>query len=115
VRASFDDVNAAQQEKSRLENEAQRDLNKIIQVALGEAKREVSEAEGYAADRINRAKGDIARYNEILEVYQASKEVTRRRLYLETIERVLPKVREVVVVSDEGVLKHLPVAKGGAR
>lgn len=115
VRASFDDVNAAQQEMSRLENEAQREYNKVIQVALGEAKREVSEAEGYAANRVNRAKGDIARYNQILQVYQASKEVTRRRLYLETIEKVLPKVKEVVVVSDEGVLKHLPVAKGGAR
>ena len=115
VRASFDDVNAAQQEMSRLENEAQREYNKIIQVALGEAKREVSEAEGYAADRVNRARGDIARYNEILQVYQASKEVTRRRLYLETIEKVLPKVKEVIVVSEEGVLKHLPLGKGGAR
>jgi membrane protease subunit HflK len=115
VRASFDDVNAAQQERSRLENEAQREYNKVIQVALGEAKREVSEAEGYAADRVNRAKGDVARFVEILQVYQASKEVTRRRLYLETIEKVLPKVKEVVVVSDEGILKHLPVAKGGAR
>jgi membrane protease subunit HflK len=115
VRASFDDVNAAQQEMSRLENEAQREYNKIIQVALGDAKREVSEAEGYAADRINRAKGDVARFTEILEVYQASKEVTRRRLHLETIEKVLPKVKDIVVVSDEGVLKHLPLGKGGAR
>ncbi len=115
VRASFDDVNAAQQEMSRLENEAQREYNKVIEVAKGEAKRQVSEAEGYAADRVNRAKGDIARFSEILKVYQESKEVTRRRLYLETIDKVMPKVKEVVVVSDEGVLKHLPVAKGGAR
>lgn len=115
VRASFDDVNAAQQEMSRLENEAQREYNKIIQVALGEAKREVSEAEGYAADRVNRAKGDVARFTEILGVYQASKDVTRRRLHLETIEEVLPKVKDIVVVSDEGVLKHLPLGKGGAR
>ncbi|MHC4549834.1 MAG: FtsH protease activity modulator HflK [Planctomycetota bacterium] len=115
VRASFDDVNAAQQEMSQVGNEAQREYNKVIQVALGEAKRQVSEAEGYAADRINRAKGDIARYNEILKVYQASKEVTRRRLYLEMIERVIPRVKEVLVVSEEGVLKHLPLGKGGAR
>ncbi|MHC4819655.1 MAG: FtsH protease activity modulator HflK [Planctomycetota bacterium] len=115
VRASFDDVNAAQQERSRLENEAKREYNKVIQVALGEAKRAVSEAEGYAADRVNRAGGDIARFSEILQVYQASKEVTRRRLYLETIEEVLPRVKEIVVVSEEGVLKHLPLGKGGAR
>ena len=115
VRASFDDVNAAQQERSRLENEAQREYNKIIEVARGEAKQRFSEAEGYAADRVNRAKGDIARYNEILTAYQDAKEVTRRRLYLETVERVLPRVREILIVSDEGILKHLPLGKGGAR
>ena len=112
VKASFDDVNAAQQERARLENEAEREYNKVIQVALGEAKRDVSEAEGYAADRVNRAKGDIARFNELLGAYQDAKEVTRRRLYLETMERVLPKMKRILVVSDEGILKMLPLEQG---
>jgi len=113
VKASFDDVNAAQQERAQLENEAQREYNKVIQVALGEAKRQVSEAEGYAADRVNRARGDVARYTQLLSAYLESKEVTRRRLYLETLERVLPRVKRILVVSDKGVLKMLPLDLGG--
>ena len=59
--------------------------------------------------RVNRAEGDVARFREIVKQYQAAKEVTRRRLYLETLERVLPKVRRVLVVDGDGVLKLLPL------
>lgn len=109
VQAAFNEVNAAQQERSQLENEAQREYNKAIAQARGEALREVSEAEGYAVDRVNRAKGDVARFVELLEVYGQSPGVTRRRLYLETVEKVLPKVQRVIVADDEGVLKLLPL------
>ena len=115
VQKSFNEVNAAQQERSELENKAQREYNKVIELAKGDAQREVSEARGYATDRVNRAKGDIARFKEILKAYRTSKEVTRRRLYLETIERVLPKVKRVLVVGEEGVLKFLPIEEGGKR
>jgi membrane protease subunit HflK len=116
VQAAFNEVNAAQQERAQLENEAQREYNKAIAQARGEALREVSEAEGYAVDRVNRAKGDVARFRELVAVYAQSPEVTRRRLYLETIEKVLPKVRSVVVADEEGVLKMLPLAReGGGR
>jgi len=116
VRPSFNDVNTAQQERNRLENEAQREYNKIIQVAEGSAKRQISEARGYAIDRTNTAKGDVARFKQMIGIYNASKEVTRRRLYLETMERVLPNVRRVLVVEkDSGVLKLLPLSDGGVR
>ena len=113
VQAAFNEVNAAQQERSQLENEAQREYNKALAQARGNALREVSEAEGYAVDRVNRAKGDVARFVEIAKVYAVSPQVTRRRLFLETIERVLPNVSRVVVASDEGVLKMLPLARDG--
>ena len=116
VQAAFNEVNAAQQERSQLENEAQREYNKAIAQARGDALREVSEAEGYAVDRVNRAKGNVARFAELVQVYTTSPEVTRRRLYLETLEEVLPKVKRVVVASGEGVLKFLPLdGEGGAR
>jgi len=116
VQAAFNEVNAAQQERSQLENEAQREYNKAIAQAHGDALREVSEAEGYAVDRVNRAKGDVARFVELLAVYAKSPEVTRRRLFLETIDRVLPKVGKVVVANEEGVLKLLPLEQeGGAK
>ncbi len=113
VRAAFNEVNAAQQERSQLENEAQREYNKAIAQARGDALRKVSEAEGYAIDRTNRAKGDVARFNELVEVYRTSPQVTRQRLFLEAMERVLPGVHRVVVASDGGVLKMLPLGRSG--
>ncbi|MEM8884296.1 MAG: FtsH protease activity modulator HflK [Planctomycetota bacterium] len=114
VRDSFNDVNAAQQERNQLVNEAEREYNKVIELAEGQAKRQISQAEGYAVERTNEAKGDVARFNELLDIYKRSSEVTRRRLYLETLEEVLPKVQRVMVVDSDGVLQHLPLA-GGAR
>jgi len=116
VKAAFNEVNAAQQEREQLENEAQREYNKAIAQARGDALREVSEAEGYAVDRVNRAKGDVARFQELVGVYQQNPEVTRRRLFLETIERTLPHVKRVIVASGDGVLKMLPLeGAGGAK
>ena len=115
VRDSFNDVNAAEQERDQAQNEAQKEYSKVIELAKGEAKHAVSEAEGYAADRVNRAHGDVARFKKLLEAYQAAKEVTRRRLYLETVEMVLPRVKRILVVSDEGILKLLPLQEGGVR
>jgi membrane protease subunit HflK len=116
VQAAFNEVNAAQQERAQLENEAQREYNKAIAQARGNALKEVTEAEGYAVDRVNRAKGDVARFVELVEVYETSPEVTRQRLFLETIERVLPNVKQVIVASGDGVLKFLPLTgEGGAR
>ncbi|MHC4938665.1 MAG: FtsH protease activity modulator HflK [Planctomycetota bacterium] len=116
VQAAFNEVNAAQQERAQLENEAQREYNKALAQARGNALREVSEAEGYAVDRVNRARGDVARFAELVKVYRESPEVTRRRLYLETIEKVLPGVSRVIVADEGGVLKMLPLSgEGGGK
>ncbi len=115
VRDSFNDVNAAEQERDQAQNEAQREYAKVVELARGQAKQQVSEAEGYAADRVNRAHGDVARFIKILAAYSSAKEVTRRRLYLETVERILPRANRVLVVSDEGVLKMLPLVEGVQR
>ena len=109
VQASFNEVNKAQQERSRLENEAMQEYNKVIPLARGEAKQAIAEAEGYELDRVNRAKGEVARFTELLSAYKESPEVTRKRLYLEAIEEVLPRVKRIVVADGDGVLKFLPL------
>lgn len=113
VQASFNEVNKAQQERSRLENEAMQEYNKVIPLARGEAKKAIAEAEGYELDRVNRAKGEVARFTELLSAYDESPEVTRKRLYLEAVEEVLPKVKRIVVAEGDGVLKLLPLEGPG--
>ena len=115
VRNSFNDVNSAEQERDQAQNEAQKEYSKVVGVARGTAKQEVSSAQGYAIDRVNRAHGDVARFQKIYEAYAANKEVTRKRLYLETLEAVLPQVEKIMVVSDGGILKMLPLAQGGSQ
>jgi len=90
-----------QQERERRINEARSLYNKVIPKAQGEAERTVQAAEGYATDRVNRAQGDIAAFNALLEAYRRSPEVTRRRMYLETMSRVYPKVQRKVVLDKD--------------
>lgn len=101
VKDSFNEVNTAQQEKERLINEAQSDYNRFIPRARGLAQQTISQAEGYALDRVNRARGDSARFVAIFDEYQRAPDVTRTRIYLETMSRVLPKVKQKVVVDDQ--------------
>ncbi len=108
VKPSFNEVNQAQQEKERRINEARTDYNQVIPKARGEAQRTVQEAEGYATDRVNRAEGDAAAFRALLAEYRKSPEVTRRRLYLETMADVFPKVKEKVIL-DEGLKGILPL------
>lgn len=98
VRPSFNEVNEAEQDKIRLGNEAQKEANTKIPKALGTAKKMVQEAEGYAIERVNQAQGDVARFNAILMQYSSAKEVTRTRMYVETLKNMLPNVRDVVVI-----------------
>ena len=92
VKPSWDEVNQAQQQRDRLINEARAEYNAIIPRARGEAEQAILQAEGYALDRVNRAEGDAARFSSVYEAYRQAPDVTRRRLYLETMQRVLPKV-----------------------
>lgn len=101
VKSAFNAVNEAKQEKDRLINEAWRDYNQSVPKSKGLAQQQISEAEGYALKRVNQAQGDADRFNAIRSEYQKAKEVTRQRLYLETMQEVLPLVKEIYVIDDK--------------
>ena len=101
VKPSFNEVNQAQQERERRINEALKAFNAVIPRARGEALQTVQEAEGYATDRVNRAKGDASRFEALVAAYRRAPEVTRRRIYLETVQRILPQVRRTVVIDND--------------
>lgn len=103
VRPAFNEVNEARQERERMINEATKRANQQIPRAEGEAQRLVSEARGYATERVNRAYGETARFNAMLREYSAVPEVTRARLYLETMAAILPNIGQVIMVQEEQV------------
>ena len=101
VQESFNEVNQAQQEKEKLINEARRDYNKVIPLAEGEKDQRIREADGYRLKRINEAEGDAARFSALLAEYSKAPEVTRRRIYIETLQDVLPAIRSTIIVDEE--------------
>jgi membrane protease subunit HflK len=101
VQESFNEVNQAQQEKEKLINEARRDYNKVIPLAEGEKDQRIREADGYRLKRINEAEGDAARFNALLAEYSKAPEVTRRRIYIETLQEVMPGIRAKIIVDDQ--------------
>jgi len=115
VKPSFNEVNQAQQERERLINEARTQFNRVIPKARGEAQQTIQEAEGYATDRVNRAKGDAARFEALHEAYRRAPDVTRQRIYLETMQKVLPAVERTVVMDDDmkNLLPLLSLTKEG--
>src|ERR1700750_2222262 len=97
VQASFNEVNQAQQEKEKLINEARRDYNKVIPLAEGEKDQRIREADGYRLKRINEAEGDVARFSALLAQYSKAPEVTLRRIYIETLQDVMPRLRSKII------------------
>ncbi len=108
VKPAFNEVNAAQQDKEKLINKAKEEYNKVIPKARGQALQMVKQAEGYAIDRTNTAQGDARRFNQIWAEYANNKDVTRRRLYLESLGKVLPKLEKKYII-DEEVKGLLPI------
>ena len=100
VKPSFNEVNEARQEKEKMINQAWEEYNRVIPKAKGEAEQKIREAEGYVLERVNRAKGDAERFTLTLEAYQKSPEVTRKRLYLETMQQVLPGFKDKIVMDE---------------
>ena len=98
VKSAFNAVNEAKQEKERLINEAWRDYNQLVPKSKGLAAQKISEAQGYALKRVNEAQGDADRFTAIRTEYQKAREVTRRRLYLEAMQEVLPQVKEIYII-----------------
>ena len=101
VKPSFNEVNEAKQEKEKVINQAWERYNKIIPKARGEAERTIRESEGYSLNRVNAAKGDAAKFIATWEAYKDAKDVTRKRLYLEALNEVLPKAGEKFIVDSE--------------
>ena len=108
VQASFNEVNQAQQEKERLINEARREYNKVIPLAEGEKDQRIREADGYRLKRINEAEGDVARFTALLTEYVKAPEVTRRRIYIETLQEVMPGIGSTIIV-DGSTASILPL------
>ena len=117
VKASFNAVNEAQQQKETLINQAKSEYNKVIPRARGQAQETIQRAEGYAVDRVNRAEGQAARFNQLYREYVKAPEVTKRRLYLETIEDILPAIGNKIVTDQNGnsVLPLLQMQMDGVK
>ena len=108
VKPAFNEVNEAQQEKEKLINQAWSEYNKVIPKAKGEAARTIEAARGYALERVNRAKGEAARFTALYQEYRKAKEVTRDRIFLETMQKVLKNVGRTIV-TDEKATGILPL------
>lgn len=103
VKPAFNAVNEARQQRERLINEAEKTRNEIIPKARGEADEIIDQAEAYRFERTNAARGEAARFASLLAAYREAPEVTGRRMYLEMIDRVLPKLKRVIVMEKDGV------------
>jgi membrane protease subunit HflK len=113
VQPSFNEVNQAVQEKEKLIYQAREAYNKSIPEAKGEAERTIKEAEGYALDRVNRAKGDASRFVALYNEYVKAKDVTKRRMYLEMLKELLPKLgnKYIIDANQKNILPFLNLEK----
>ena len=115
VIAAFRDVQAAEQERDRLQNVADAYANRVLAEARGEAAQILEQAEGYRARVVNEAEGEASRFSAVLEEYRNAPEVTRKRLYLETMEEVLGRVDKIILDENsgngngQGVVPYLPL------
>jgi membrane protease subunit HflK len=111
VAPAFSEVVSAKEDKEKLIQEAEGYKEDIIPKARGEARSLVLAAEAYREEKMRRAQGDVAKFEAVLAEYEKAKDVTRKRLYIETMEQVLPNIRKFVIDSDtsDGVLKLLPL------
>ena len=118
VQPSFNEVNQATQEKERMIYQAREEYNKAIPAAKGNAEKTIKAAEGYALDRVNRAKGDAARFAAQYKEYAKARDVTRRRLYLEALRELFPKLgkKYIIDADQKNLLPLLNLGKeGGAQ
>jgi membrane protease subunit HflK len=117
VKPAFNEVNEAQQEREKLINQARSEYNKVIPKARGDAQRIIEEARGYAFTRVNEAKGDAAKFNAVYREYIKAPEVTRQRIYLETMNDVLQRVGRKLITDEKatGILPLFDLSKEGVR
>jgi modulator of FtsH protease HflK len=120
VKEAYNEVNEAEQQRESLIFQAREQFNREVPRARGEAKKTLQEAEGYAIERINKAQGETSRFTALLAEYRKAPLVTRRRIYLETLEEVLPKLKETYIMDQKNnnLLPLLPlrgVTEGGGK
>ena len=109
VDAAFKDVANAREDRNSYINEAQSYRNEVIPKARGNSAQIINDALAYKEKRIAEAKGDVANFTQILERYEQGKDVTRVRMYLETMEEILPGIEKYIVDSQDGLIKFLPL------
>ena len=102
VRPAFNEVNKALQQKEQRINEAMKAYNEAIPKTKGEAQKLIETAKGYAAERVNRAKGDVVKFEKIYEEYKKAPDVTKQRMYLETMSKLLPLIPEKWIIEQGG-------------
>ena len=102
VRPAFNEVNKALQQKEQRINEAMKTYNESIPKTKGQALKRIESAKGYAAERVNRAKGDIAKFKKIYEEYKKAPDITKKRMYLETMAKLLPQIPEKWIIEQGG-------------
>jgi membrane protease subunit HflK len=117
VKPSFNAVNEAEQQKEQLTNKAKAEYNKVVPRAKGEAEKVIEEAQGYALERVNMAQGEAARFDALFAEYAKAPEVTRRRIYLETLAKVLPMTGDKIIVDEKatGVIPLLQMQMNKSR
>ena len=111
---AFNEVQRARQDRDRLKNEAEAYRNDVVPRARGEAARIIAEAEAYTAEVVSRAEGDSSRFRQVYEAYILDKDVTRERIYIETLEQVLGNVNKIIIDQEgqgSGVIPYLPLGE----
>ncbi|MAI73989.1 MAG: FtsH protease activity modulator HflK [Rhodopirellula sp.] len=108
VQSSFNEVNQAQQERERMINVANGEYNKVVPQASGIAEQKIQAAEGYALKRVNEAEGDVSRFNAVFTEFTKAPEVTKRRIYIETMREVVPQLGKKIII-DEKASQILPL------
>jgi membrane protease subunit HflK len=116
VKPAFNEVNEADQDMKRLVNEAEETYNRVIPKARGTALSIMEEAHGYAIERVNLAEGEVARFTNILKEYQLAERVTKKRMYLETMAKVIPNVESIYIIDKDqrSILPFLDISKNSA-
>ena len=109
---AFNEVQRARQDRDRLKNEAEAFSNDIVPRARGEAAKLIAEAEAYKAEVVNRATGDASRFDQVYQAYLKDKDVTKERIYIETVEQIFSNVEKVIIDGEggaSGVVPYLPL------
>jgi membrane protease subunit HflK len=101
VRQAYNEVNQAEQQQEQLKNEAEEYRNKVLPQARGQAAELLAKAKAYEAERVNAAKGESSRFTSVLQEYRKAEDVTRQRMYLEMIDKVMPRIGQVYVVDPQ--------------